>query len=401
MRILYHHRTQSTGVERVHIFGIVNSWRALGHEVTVLSPPGVAVDSSPADRQSPRDAKSKWRTAAKLVPKIAFQCLELLYNLWGYLALFSKLGDHAYDLLFERYSFLCLAGALAAKHSSTPFFVEVNYTFDTPIFRNRTRLFRRLDSLIEAAVFRRADAIFVVSTYLKQLLVARGYPANRIVVLPNAADPALFQPITDHLTLKSQLGLVDKRIVGFVGSFFPWHGLNLLLDTYESVREAVPNVVYLLAGDGPTYNETRQTIKSRRLDKSIILLGRIPHNLVATYIGLFDVAVMPQSNNYGSPMKILEYMAMGKTVVAPRLGPIQDVIQDDYNGLLFDPDNRHQFVKRILDALRDEHLRSRIGKEARTTVLERHNWSRNAEKILFQYSRLYTRRVRGNRICAF
>ena len=146
-------------------------------------------------------------------------------------------------------------------------------------------------------------------------------------------------------------------------------------------------MVFLLIGDGPTYNQVRETIEKQGLEKKILLTGQVAHAEIQNHIALFDIAVMPDSNNYGSPMKILEYMAMEKPVIAPRLGPLEDIIIDGNNGLLFTPRDVNQLSLKISELLKDDQRRSILGKNARQTIVDRHNWYCNAEKILDLYHR--------------
>ena len=111
-------------------------------------------------------------------------------------------------------------------------------------------------------------------------------------------------------------------------------------------------------------------------------------NVIPNYISLFDIAVMPHSNQYGSPMKVLEYMAMAKATIAPRLSPLQDVIKEQENGLLFEPLNRNELAEKITYLLVSDEERLRIGQNARSAVLKEFNWNVNATKIIKLYEGL-------------
>lgn len=390
LNILYHHRTQGKGVERVHILGIVNSWRKGGHEVDIVSPPGVSLDDRKNLERDQKNNHRTWKRIAKYAPEFLFELLEVGYNLWAFIVLSRKIRIKRYDLLFERYSLLCLAGLVAAKCHSLPFLLEVNYTSYTPIVRRRTFISRVLEHLVERVLFRKVDGIVAVSSYLKGHLIEMGVRENKILVLPNAADPAKFNPEINGDHVKAKWGLQRNKIVGFVGYFHPWHGIEFLLETYTQVRKEVEEVIYLLVGQGPVYEKMCEVVKRKGLDEKILLVGNVSHEKISKYIGAFDIAVMPHSNVYGSPMKIPEYMAMGKVVVAPRLGPIEDIIQDGKNGLLFEPGNQEQFIQRVSTALMNDELRNAIGKAARLSILEKHNWQTNSEKILDLYAQVIT-----------
>lgn len=386
MNILYHHRTQGKGVERVHILGIVNAWRRAGHNVEIVSPPGIHMERPEAGENQQRKEKF-WKQTGESLHGIFFELLEIAYNFWAYFNILGTLRRTTFNFIFERYSFLCLAGFLASKKYSLPFLLEVNYTSRTPIFRTRSRFIKFLERHVEYMLFDRADGIVVVSKYLQEHLLGMGIDGNKIIVLPNATDPLQFDPKLDARELRSNLGLARCKVVGFTGYFYPWHGIELLLDSYHHVKNQFENVVFLLVGDGPTYEETKNKVSANGLAHSIRLVGKVSHNEVPRHIALFDVAVMPHSNVYGSPMKIPEYMAMCKAVVAPRLGPIEDIIEDGNNGVLFESNDIYQLATKIVGLLKDDQYRSRIGKAARTSVMQKFNWNRNAERILELYHR--------------
>lgn len=387
MKILYHHRTQGEGVERVHILGIVNAWRSAGHYVDIVSPPGVSLNH-PEKTEINNDNGNIWKHVVKYIPEFGFELFEIAYNFWVYISLTRETKRKVYDFIFERYSFLCFAGLLASKRHGIPFFLEVNYTSYTPIFRQRTRFIKPFERWIEHIVFKKADGIIVVSTYLKEHLLSLGINGDKIIVLSNAADPSKFNPDLKADNLKKQLKLKKRKVVGFVGYFYTWHGIEFFLDTYKYVNKNVGGVVYLLVGDGPIYKKISEMVTQRKLHEKILLVGSVDHEEIPKYITLFDVAVMPHSNNYGSPMKVLEYMAMGKAVVAPRLGPLEDVIQDGMNGLLFDPEDEEDLINKILIAVNNDEIRIDIGKAARLSILEKHNWHKNAQEILNLYNRV-------------
>ena len=143
----------------------------------------------------------------------------------------------------------------------------------------------------------------------------------------------------------------------------------------------------MLVGNGPLYNEISESVKKSNLTDRVLLVGRISHRDIPEYVSLFDVAVMPHSNDYGSPMKILEYMAMGKAVIAPRLGPLEDIIKDGINGLLFEPKDNEDFQKKLVQVLSDERFQKSLGFAARQAIIDKFNWDSNASKIIAFYEK--------------
>jgi glycosyltransferase involved in cell wall biosynthesis len=231
-------------------------------------------------------------------------------------------------------------------------------------------------------MFPRADACVVVSSRLRELLLESGVEDARVIVLPNAADPAKFDPRRRAEELRAALGLTGRLVVGFTGRFHRWHGLQLLVDTFEEIADREPAVAYLLVGDGPTRPEIAALAETRGWQGRVILPGSVHHDKVPDYVALFDVAVMPHSNDYGSPMKIAEYMAAGKAVVAPRLGPIEDMVRDGHTGVLFDPGDVQALGAAVAGLLSDPERRRAVGQAARQEVERALNWDVVAARVL-------------------
>jgi sugar transferase (PEP-CTERM/EpsH1 system associated) len=137
-----------------------------------------------------------------------------------------------------------------------------------------------------------------------------------------------------------------------------------------------------LIGDGPVKNDIQRKAKGLNIEEKVIFIGRVEPQYMPEYISLFDIAVMPDSNNYGSPMKIFEYMAMGKPVVAPRLGPLEDGIEDGKQGILFTQHNREELGAALKRLCLDDNLRLKMGDAARKNILDNHTWIKNAEVTL-------------------
>jgi glycosyltransferase involved in cell wall biosynthesis len=358
-----------------------------------VSPPGVAIESVIQSKYGEQKTDSRWKGVTRWIPELAFELLEMFYNIWAFFRIRKEWRSRRFDLIFERYHFLGVAGLLTAKIQKVKFFVEVNFLSDTLLVRNRTKIIKPLERLIERFVLKNADGVIVVSSYLKTQAMENGVPSERLLLLPNAADPTAFKPSIECSFLKRKIGLGNERIVGFIGFFYPWHGIELLIDTVPLVSRKTDNFKFILVGDGPTFRKVRQKVLESEFPDKVLFIGRVDHGVVPKYISLFDIAVMPHSNNYGSPMKVLEYMAMAKAIIAPRLGPLEDIITDKFNGLLFEPLNHQELAEMIAYLLINENERQQIGKSARLTILEKNNWDLNAGNIISLYKRISSERL--------
>jgi polysaccharide biosynthesis protein PslH len=377
MRILYHHRTQGRGVEGVHVREFAGALVALGNTVDILSPSGLNTSSS-----STTGSNRMHAFISKFTPELIFELIEILYNVVSGKKLSALLKTKKYDLLYERYAIFNWSGIKMAHKYHMPIILEVNYTSFMPLYRKRSMLLKPLAHWVDKKIFTSAKGIVVVSNALKKHLVDLGVDEKKITVCTNAADPDKFNPGISGEKIRIEHGLQQRKIIGFIGGFYPWHGLDMLIDAFSAIRIAIPNAFLVLIGDGPRKEAIRKKIEDLGLTKEVLFFGQVPHQHLPEYISAFDVAVMPDSNDYGSPMKIYEYMAMGKPVIAPRLGPLEDGIEDGKQGILFSQHNQEELTIALQKLCSDDTLRLKMGEAARKNILDNHSWLKNAEATL-------------------
>ena len=387
MHFLYVHRTRATGVEAVHIGQIMLGLRKLGHDVSMLSPVGDYIEgiSQPATQSPAGQGAAPVKTASKRsfeMPELLFECLELGFNLKAFIDGMRLSAKRNVDGIYERYSIFGLAGLLLSKWRRVPLVLEVNYTSLSPLVRKRSPLLKPLARWLDGVLFRSATHLLAVSSYLKDELVRefRVDPAA-ITVVPNAADPAVFDPSLG-IAAQPATPLPSGPIVGFVGGFYKWHGLDLLVEAFLKVAVRHPDAALLLIGDGPMRAEVEAQVEARGLGGRVLMPGKVHHTRLAPYVARFGVGVMPDSNLYGSPMKIFEYMSMAVPVVAPDYGPLRDVLVDGQQGRIFRRRDVDHLAECISDLLADAALRRRMGEAARRSVIDTHNWLNNSKVAL-------------------
>lgn len=391
MNILYVHRTRGRDVEGVHIRGIVDALRQLGHDVRVLSVPGADPYRNLVSANHTR-SKGIWTKISHASPQIVFELLEYLYNIFVYLQCKSALKERSVDLIYERYALNTFGTTLFAKRHRIPIVHEVNDA--TGILRVRTHRFESLARKIEAWVFSNSDHVLTISSHFREILLARGIFESKCSYLPNAVNDRKFDPALFNGQIRRKFGLENKIIIGFAGRFAKWHGIELLLRTMPRISQEVPNAHFILIGDGITFPMAREWIRENNLHSRVTLTGTIPFELIPEYLDCLDICVIPDSNTYGSPMKLFEYMAMGKTAVAPDLGPIRDVAIDGQTVVLFPRGDAIALENSLLYLSKNEDVRQRIGNAARALVLEKHSWKANAGEILSIYNALKIQRSR-------
>jgi len=374
MRILYHHRTLGDGAEGIHIQSIVNCLKEQGHELRVVSLVGEKTEF----RTSQKAEESKWDRIKNLIPRPVYELAEIAYNLKGKAMLMQAIREFKPDIIYDRYAHFSFSALWAAKKAKLPLILEINSPYSIQKRQWEKVYFPALSKMGEQKIFDAAPRIIVVSSPLKQIVADYGVDTAKVTVLPNGTDPARFDPELDASDLKKELGLDGKIVLGFVGILRSWHNIDKLINILEEIDLSKKNAVMLFLGDGPSYDELLAYNKSQGNEETIRFLGRIPHDKIQRYIAMFDVAISPHATPYSSPMKILEYMAMEKAVLAPDMPNIRDMIVHDENGVLFKPDDAVALKENLLKMIDDKELRQRVGRQARQDVLDKFTWANNA-----------------------
>jgi glycosyltransferase involved in cell wall biosynthesis len=308
------------------------------------------------------------------MPEVVFELCELAFNLWETPRLIWRALRNRPDLLYARYSLFTFAPAFTSSLLQITFVLEVNDA--TFITRTRPLALNWIASGIEKYVFQQASLCTTISREFADLACTRwSLGSEKFVVLPNAVTPERFSPGPPSAPS-------NGKVLGVVGAFVPWHGLDFLIDAVAELRRSHPELRVVLVGDGPIRGAVEAQVKRLQLEEVVRFTGFVPPALVPDYLRTIDVCILPDSNAHGSPMKLFEYMAMAKPTVAPRYSPIADVIEDGETGLLFTPRDLQDFCRQTERLLVDQALAQKIGCQARLAVLKKHTWESNVRKLL-------------------
>jgi len=376
MKILYHHRTLGDGAEGIHIAEMVKAFRRLGHEVLVVSPIGEATNVN-------SKAQKRWSRVKNLLPVLVFELGEIAYNFHGYLSIARAARQFKPNFIYDRYISYNYSAVAVGQKYNIPVVLEVNspYSYQKQTF-DETLHCRWLNRFFERKICRDVGFVIVVSTPLKKFLISIGVPDDQIVVMPNGADPAIFHPDNNGEMVREQYKLGKKIVIGFTGILRPWHGLDLLLKSFEEVSHSYEYVHLLIVGDGPIRQDLEKNITDRGLTKKVTITGRRPHDRIREFVAAMDIAVSPRTTFYASPMKILEYMAMGKAIVAPDMENIRDIITPEENGILFKPEESNDLTRCLGALVTRIDLRSKLGRNAREEIERKRTWLHNAESVI-------------------
>ena len=393
-QVLYHHRTRGRSVEGVHIRSVAAALRGLDFKVDILSLPGADPEAPevPASTKSQGLLSRLLSALASRAPEWLFELSELLYNLLAWWRLRGCLRLHGPVWIYERYSLFLFAGVWLANRRGVPIVLEVNDSAVMP--RVRPLLMRALARRIEKWVFNHCDGlVFVSSAFRDQVLAAHGSLA-RTIISPNAADISRFDPaVIDRHAIRRRLGIDDKLVCGYLGAFIEWHGIHRFVDEAAPQLAERADIALLLVGDGKTRAQVEASLQRHGVASHAVLTGAVPHDQVPDLLAAMDISVLPDSNTYGSPMKLFELMAMGVPVIAPDYGPIAEVIEDGVTGWLFPRGNMQRCLE-ILLALTPAQIRQ-VGDQARQYILAHRQWRNNATQLVDLFRQIEADRKRS------
>jgi glycosyltransferase involved in cell wall biosynthesis len=377
MRILYHHRTQGEEPESVHIAAIVGALRRLGHEVDIVGP--APIRTAATHEGGRRSLLGRLKGAA---PRFVVELAQVAFNVVSVAQLARALSRTRYDFIYERYALYDIAGLVAARIFALPRVLEVNTLYAQAWRKYYGLRFARLARFTERLAVRRAHAVITVTDVQRAMLEEEGVRPDRITVSHNAIDPADFDPEKWRSSpLRQRLGL-PQVVAGFVGTMNRWQGVQGFAEVIERVAAVRQDVGFLFVGDGEGRAGLEAELERRGARQAAVFVGRRPHAAIPEFLAAMDIGLLLDSNAYGSPMKVFEYWAMGKAVIAPQVAPVLEVMRDGETGLLIAPGDAPAMAQRILTLAADEPLRAKLAQAGRRRVLASHTWARNAEKIL-------------------
>lgn len=382
--ILFVRPTPTIGVveagESAHIRGVLGGLVELGHRPRVVSN-----DELPAVRRAGY-ALDVFR------PGAFFNALPLAFELWHNMVFTCRVWNLVRrtrpDVVYQRHSRNSWVGVAVSRAAGLPLLLEWNAS-EVWATRHWSPMgwWARIVSTFERVNRRGADRIIVVSKALADAVARDGVEPERILLNPNGVDPERFKPGVGGADIRARYDLGDAVVIGFAGSFNFYQGTPLLMRAAAAVCAEV-DARFLMVGYGETLAATRAVAEEEGILDRVIFTDRVPVDDVAAYIDACDIAVAPMAPNpdgsdfFNSPVKIYEYMAAGKAIVASRLGQIVEVIDDGKTGLLVAPESAGELASAILRLARDPELRECLGREARRVAVERHTWRRNAERVV-------------------
>jgi len=290
-----------------------------------------------------------------------------------------------------------LAAAKVARQFNLPLVYEIRaFWEDAAVDHGNCKegdLRYRLTRAMETRAIKQADAVTTICEGLRKDIIARGIDDNKVTVIPNAVNPDKFvlggeaDPV-----LKKQLNLDGARVLGFIGSFYAYEGLSMLLDGLPKIRQQHPDIKVLLVGGGPQDEALKQQAKEMGIEDLVIFAGRVPHDQVNLYYDLIDILVYPRLSmrltELVTPLKPLEAMAQGRLFVASDVGGHKELVQDGVNGRLFKANDIDAMSIVVSDLLSCSDQWQSLCNAGRSYVEKERNWQVSVSRYQSLYEGL-------------
>jgi len=373
MKILYHHRIASKDGQYVHIEELITALKSLGHDIVLVEP-------NISEHQSFGGSSYTVALIRKVLPGFLHELIELAYCFLDFAKLVKAVSRNKPDALYERYNLFLPSGIWAKKLFRLPLVLEVN----APLYEERKKHNGiHLDWLAkwtESYVWRQADFVLPVTRVLANKIKATGVPDERLVVIPNGINARRFSVEIDTTDIVARYGLEGQLVLGFTGFVREWHRLDRVLEAIADNKEK--NWHLLLVGDGPARAAIEKQAKTLGIESRVHITGIVTRDEVARYVSTFDVALQPDVVAYASPLKLFEYMALSKAILAPDRDNIREILTHRTDALLFDPEDGHDFISRLFELCDNAYLRRELGRSAANTLVEKGlYWHENAKKV--------------------
>ena len=297
-----------------------------------------------------------------------------------------------YDVVYERYSLFGLAGLKLARRKGLPLVLEVNAPLVEEATKHRKLLLKEVARAVENELFAGADQIIAVSEPLKRYIL-KLQPRARVAVIPNGVSVEAYDDAKAPAPLWRDSGRQPSRpfggpsdfVVGFLGRLRPWHGVDVLIDAFASfVQSEARSRLVIIGDEGNLGTELKEKCRQLGIENQVLFTGAVSHDSIPSMLSAMDVLVAPYPDMpdfYFSALKIFEYMAAGKAIIASRIGQIAEVLQHEKTGLLVTAGNAAALAEAMLRLARDPEVRKVLGENARREAFQKHSWQNRIGQI--------------------
>jgi glycosyltransferase involved in cell wall biosynthesis len=371
-----------------HIAGVLNALHAFGHRPVFITTDHVATVAADVETHVVPRSPRFWHY--RELPAMVMHDVFVSFA-------HQVLSTRPLSFIYQRYSVHDFAGVVLARRLNVPLVIEYNGP-ENWVGRHWGRELRysALADRIELLNMRAADLVVVVSDVNREDLVSRGIDAGRILVNPNGVDVERYRPEIDGRAVRARYGLDTSLVVGFIGTFGPWHGAEILSEAFARLLSRRPELKQqtrlLMIGDGVRAGSARRILEASGHADAAVWTGLVPQAEGPQYLAACDVLVSPHVPNpdgsrfFGSPTKLFEYMAMGRAIVASDLEQIGEILAHDHTASLVPPGDVDALARAIEQLVADPERRARLGEAARSAAVSRWSWREHTRRIVARLS---------------
>jgi len=305
------------------------------------------------------------------------------------------------DFIYQQHHISNWGGAKVKKDLGIPFILHVDGVEYWSKKNWGKMYFSSLIKWAEEIQVGAADAIVTPSQVLKdQLLHYYDINPDKIFPAPNGVDPDKFHPGIDGNSIRKQLGISQKFVCGFTGTFGHWHGLEVLAKAVKHIVHLIPDAVVLFVGDGNLRHKIEEIMKHDNVFDHAIITGFKPYNEIPSYLAACDVLLTPCVNNpdsefFNSPVKLFEYMAMQKPIIATSVGQQRDIFVDRTNAIVIPEQDPEALADAVFTVYKEKELSELIAKNARQDAIDKYDWKNNAQIIIDAYHWSLSQKTNG------
>jgi len=287
------------------------------------------------------------------------------------------------DIVLTRYENDTLSIIWACRREGIPVVIEVN----SPVHDEQDHIYRQLSwfkkLFANENALRLADGAFTVSEEISRPL-REACPDKKVATIPNGVDIDRFDPHLSGAAVRDKLGIgSDRVVIGFVGSFAPWHGLDLLVDACERLlAEGLPAHLLLVGQVSSQWQALVDRVRSPRLAAHVTVSGFVAPGDIPQFLAAMDIMALPNTAYYCSPLKLFEYMAMARPTVAVRTGPVAAMLEDGVEGTLFAQGDLAALTGALRALVLDPERRRALGSAARARMEREFTWRHNSERVM-------------------
>ena len=366
-----------------HKWELAKNLSKMGHEVHVMTYEDTKVEGAVTHTMK---AREKYR-------------FDFLFKLTHLVSILRVIMVSNPDIIYTRNVSFALLGLLIKRIKNTKLVLELNGLFSED-WKSEKKSYVDIKNIVwsylEIFVAKKADAIIAVSPGIKDILIEKGIDKDKIIVIPNGANTDIFKPInslaTKELQAQYNIGKGDNIVI-FVGNMMLWHGVEYLIKSAPSILKIFPNTKFLIVGNGPIKEELISMVEKMGISANFIFTGTVPYEQIPLFINMADLCVAPfiraRNERMGlSPIKIYEYLACGKPVVASDIKGIGDLLRNSNAGIAVTPEDPVELANAIIKLLKNEKLRKQMGKNGRKIVINNYNWYHTARRTIEVFEKI-------------